>query len=67
MRRLLGALCILLVAGCGFQLRGAADLPFESIHVPGRGGIALGPAFEQICNQLVDAFARRAHQVYRRG
>lgn len=31
------------------------------------GGIALGPAFEQICNQLVDAFARRAHQVYRRG
>lgn len=29
------------------------------------GGIALGPAFEQICNQLVDSFARRAHQVYR--
>jgi ribosome-associated toxin RatA of RatAB toxin-antitoxin module len=29
------------------------------------GGIALGPAFEQICNQLVDAFARRARQVYR--
>jgi ribosome-associated toxin RatA of RatAB toxin-antitoxin module len=31
------------------------------------GGIALGPAFEQICNQLVDAFARRARQVYRGG
>ncbi len=31
------------------------------------GGIALGPAFEQICNQLVDAFARRAHQVFRAG
>lgn len=31
------------------------------------GGIALGPAFEQICNQMVDAFARRAHQVYRAG
>jgi ribosome-associated toxin RatA of RatAB toxin-antitoxin module len=29
------------------------------------GGVALGPAFEQICNQLVDAFARRARQVYR--
>ncbi|MGQ0429343.1 MAG: type II toxin-antitoxin system RatA family toxin [Gammaproteobacteria bacterium] len=28
------------------------------------GGITLGPAFEQICNQLVDAFARRARQVY---
>ena len=27
--------------------------------------IALGPAFEGICNQLVDAFGRRAHQVFR--
>jgi ribosome-associated toxin RatA of RatAB toxin-antitoxin module len=27
--------------------------------------IALGPAFENICNQMVDAFARRAHQVFR--
>jgi ribosome-associated toxin RatA of RatAB toxin-antitoxin module len=31
------------------------------------GGIALGPAFEQICNQLVDAFGRRARQVFRGG
>jgi len=29
--------------------------------------IALGPAFEQICNQMVDAFGRRAHQVFRGG
>lgn len=29
------------------------------------GGIALGPAFEQICNQMVDAFGRRAQQVFR--
>lgn len=28
------------------------------------GVVALGPAFERICNQLVDAFARRARQVY---
>ena len=28
------------------------------------GGIVLGPAFEQVCNQLVDAFGRRARQVY---
>jgi ribosome-associated toxin RatA of RatAB toxin-antitoxin module len=28
------------------------------------GAIALGPAFEGVCNHLVDAFARRAHQVY---
>ncbi len=31
------------------------------------GGIALGPAFEEICNQLVDAFGRRARQVFRGG
>jgi ribosome-associated toxin RatA of RatAB toxin-antitoxin module len=28
-------------------------------------GLALGPAFENICNQMVDAFGRRAHQVFR--
>ncbi len=28
------------------------------------GAIALGPAFEGICNHLVDAFARRARRVY---
>ncbi len=26
-------LCALLLAGCGFQLRGAANLPFESLYV----------------------------------
>jgi len=36
------AFAFALLAGCGFQLRGAADLPFETIHVPGAtGGIAL--------------------------
>lgn len=29
------------------------------------GALALGPAFEEACNQLVDAFARRARQVLR--
>lgn len=28
------------------------------------GAIALGPAFEGICNHLVDAFARRARQLF---
>jgi ribosome-associated toxin RatA of RatAB toxin-antitoxin module len=28
------------------------------------GAIALGPAFESACNHLVDAFARRARQVF---
>ncbi len=39
--RALIALALVLLAGCGFQLRGAAELPFESIFVPGTGGIAL--------------------------
>ena len=28
------------------------------------GALALGPAFEGVCNHLVDAFARRARQVF---
>jgi ribosome-associated toxin RatA of RatAB toxin-antitoxin module len=28
------------------------------------GGVLFGPAFEQACNQLVDAFGRRAREVY---
>jgi LPS-assembly lipoprotein len=32
----------LLLAGCGFQLRGTADLPFETVYVPNAtAGIAL--------------------------
>jgi ribosome-associated toxin RatA of RatAB toxin-antitoxin module len=31
------------------------------------GSITLGPAFEAICSHLVDAFARRARQVFRGG
>lgn len=31
----------LLLSGCGFQLRGAAELPFETVFVSGTGGIVL--------------------------
>ena len=32
----------MLLAGCGFRLRGTADVPFETIHLPGAtAGIAL--------------------------
>lgn len=31
----------LLLSGCGFQLRGTADLPFETVFVSGSGGIVL--------------------------
>ncbi|HEX6413889.1 MAG TPA: LPS assembly lipoprotein LptE [Burkholderiales bacterium] len=35
-------LLLLLLAGCGFRLRGTAHVPFETIHVPGAtAGIAL--------------------------
>ena len=42
MRALLRGLLALLVAaalaGCGFQLRGAAKLPFDTLYLPGAGG-----------------------------
>ena len=40
--RFLSILFFLSLAGCGFQLRGTADLPFDTLYVPNpTGGIAL--------------------------
>jgi LPS-assembly lipoprotein len=36
--RTLVLLAALSLAGCGFQLRGAAPLPFDTLYVPGAGG-----------------------------
>jgi LPS-assembly lipoprotein len=36
--RTLVLLAALSLAGCGFQLRGAAPLPFNTLYVPGAGG-----------------------------
>ncbi len=33
MKTLIALFCALLLAGCGFQLRGTAQLPFETLHV----------------------------------
>lgn len=33
MKTLIALLCALLIAGCGFKLRGAADLPFDTLYV----------------------------------
>ena len=42
MRTLAALLFSALLAGCGFQLRGTADVPFESVYVPNaHTGIAL--------------------------
>lgn len=42
MRRVPAFLLLLLLAACGFQLRGTASLPFETIYLPGATrGIAL--------------------------
>ena len=41
-RRAFLVLSALLVAGCGFQLRGTAQVPFETLYVPGASaGMAL--------------------------
>ena len=40
--RFLSILLFLFLAGCGFQLRGTADVPFETVYLPNAtGGIAL--------------------------
>ena len=39
--RLLAILVLVLLAGCGFQLRGTAELPFETLYLPSTGGIGL--------------------------
>jgi LPS-assembly lipoprotein len=41
-RRILALALALVLAGCGFRLRGTAEVPFESVYVPGAtSGIAL--------------------------
>jgi len=40
--RALAAALLVSLAACGFQLRGTADLPFETLYMPGAtGGVAL--------------------------
>ena len=42
MTRAAAIACLLLLAACGFQLRGTASLPFETIYIPNAtSGIAL--------------------------
>jgi LPS-assembly lipoprotein len=42
LRKALAIAALVLLAGCGFKLRGTAELPFQTIYIPGAsGGIAL--------------------------
>lgn len=39
--RLLPIVLLAFIASCGFQLRGTADLPFDTLYLPASGGIGL--------------------------
>ena len=41
MRRALAVALAVLLAGCGFHLRGQVELPFETLYVPGTNSLAV--------------------------
>jgi LPS-assembly lipoprotein len=48
MKTLIALLCTLLIAGCGFQLRGAATLPFETLYVQAPVGSQFAQQFKRV-------------------
>jgi len=48
MKTLIALLCTLLIAGCGFQLRGAANLPFDSLYVQAPAGSQFAQQFRRV-------------------
>lgn len=46
MRQLLFLVLVLFLGACGFQLRGAAQFPFETVYV-NKGGSFIGPELER--------------------
>lgn len=48
MKTLIALLCTLLISGCGFQLRGAANLPFETLHVQAPVGSQFAQQFRRV-------------------
>lgn len=48
MKTLIALLCTLLIAGCGFKLRGAADLPFETLYVQAPVGSQFAQQFRRV-------------------
>lgn len=48
MKTLIALLCALLIAGCGFKLRGAADLPFDTLYVQAPVGSQFAQQFRRV-------------------
>ena len=48
MKTLTALLCTLLLAGCGFQLRGAANLPFDTLYVQAPVGSQFAVQFRRV-------------------
>lgn len=48
MRTLIALLCTLLIAGCGFQLRGTASLPFDTLYVQAPVGSQFAQQFKRV-------------------
>ena len=49
---------VLLLAGCGFQLRGTADLPFDTLYVPATRVEAIGIACSDETTNLATGTAK---------
>jgi LPS-assembly lipoprotein len=48
MKTLIALFCALLIAGCGFQLRGAANLPFDTLYVQAPVGSQFAQQFKRV-------------------
>lgn len=48
MKTLIALLCALLIAGCGFKLRGTADLPFDTLYVQAPVGSQFAQQFKRV-------------------
>lgn len=52
-----------MLASCGFQLRGAANLPFTSVHVQAPVSAALGGPSAPVVPDVVEGLAKRGVQL----
>jgi len=48
MKTLIALFCAMLLAGCGFQLRGAANLPFDTLYVQAPAGSQFAAQFQRV-------------------